>query len=65
VFRASLRNLRHVVQITVPVDDQGRFDLRRQLAAASAFTATESAQRESVAALDAVLEPQLSIAAFA
>jgi hypothetical protein len=61
VFRASLRNMKANVTVTVPLDSAGRTSLERQRALVEEFKMRERAQTASLAALADVLTARLTV----
>ncbi len=61
VFRASLRNVKAVVSIMVPIDSQGEPLLSLQQDLAQEFKDRERAQEKSLAALEDVLQARMTV----
>jgi hypothetical protein len=61
VFRASLRNVRDVLAIQVPVDGEGAPLLERQQAIAQGFRTRERAQRVALNSLTDVLQARVAV----
>ncbi|RLL67990.1 restriction endonuclease subunit S [Streptomyces sp. Z26] len=61
VFRASLRNVKTNVQVTIPVDANGKISLRRQNELASSFYRREKSQLTALASITDVLDSRMAI----
>lgn len=61
VFRASLRNMKADVRVTVPADSNGEPSIVRQKELAEEFRLRESARSSAVAALRDVLQARMSV----
>ncbi|MFH0243256.1 restriction endonuclease subunit S [Streptomyces sp. HK10] len=61
VFRASLRNVKVNVQVTVPVDANGEISLSRQKELAASFYRREEAQLTALASISDVLGSRMAV----
>ena len=61
VFRASLRNVKANVEVTVPVDGSGEISLIRQQELAESFNRREKAQLTSLASISDVLDSRMAV----
>ncbi|MEU7353785.1 restriction endonuclease subunit S [Streptomyces albidoflavus] len=61
VFRASLRNMKANVEVTVPVDANGELSLSRQKELAVSFYRREEAQLTALASISDVLDSRMAV----
>ncbi len=64
VFRASLTNMRHEIQVVVPLGDDGEPSLERQRGLAADYRARATGQARSLAALSEMLTVRVSVSAM-
>ncbi|MFE1728698.1 hypothetical protein ACFW6X_00845 [Streptomyces bacillaris] len=61
VFRASLRNVKANVQVTIPADAKGEVSLSRQKELAASFYRREEAQLTALASISDVLDSRMAV----